>query len=210
MFFMTPSAAQVQCGCWGWWRVGRCVCVFATVPWRASRWRYVEPGVENPPANAGDARDAGPACQCRRRKRCWTPGPKQKPSCPIGLNHFDSGSGRSPGGGNGSPLQYSRLGNPMGRGARRATVHAVTESGTRLKRLNRHPGEQPGEMDGDSGHILWPRSVPNTRIFKMEKAGTSLVAQWLMLCTPKAGTWDSIPGQGTRSHVPPTAKDPTC
>ena len=30
-------------------------------------------------------------------------------------------SGRSPGGGNGSPLQYSCLGNPMGRGAWRAT-----------------------------------------------------------------------------------------
>ena len=29
-----------------------------------------------------------------------------------------SGSGRSPGGGNGDPLQYPCLGNPMGRGAR--------------------------------------------------------------------------------------------
>ena len=36
------------------------------------------------------------------------------------------GSGRSPGGGNGNPLQYSCLGNPMGRGAWRATVHGVT------------------------------------------------------------------------------------
>ena len=199
MFFMTPSAAQVQCSCWGWRRVGRCICVFATVPWRASRWCHMTLVVKNPPANAGDARDAG-----------WTPGPKQKPSCPIGLNHFDSGSGRSPGGGNGSPFQYSCLGNPMGRGAWRATVHAVTKNGTRLKSLSRHPGEQPDEMDGDPGHILWPRNVPNTRIFKMEKAGTSLVAQWLILCTPKAGTWDSTPGQGTRSHVPPTTKDPTC
>ena len=32
-------------------------------------------------------------------------------------------SGRSPGEGNGNPLQYSCLGNPMGRGAWRATVH---------------------------------------------------------------------------------------
>ena len=31
--------------------------------------------------------------------------------------------GRSPGGGNGNPLQYSCLGNPMDRGAWRATVH---------------------------------------------------------------------------------------
>ena len=40
------------------------------------------------------------------------------------------GSGRSPGGGNGNPLQYSCLGNPMDRGAWRATVYGVTESDT--------------------------------------------------------------------------------
>ena len=38
------------------------------------------------------------------------------------------GSGRSPGGGNGNPLQYSSLENPMDRGAWRATVHGVAES----------------------------------------------------------------------------------
>ena len=36
------------------------------------------------------------------------------------------GSGRSPGEGNGNPLQYSCLGNPMDRGAWQATVHGVT------------------------------------------------------------------------------------
>ena len=36
------------------------------------------------------------------------------------------GSGRSPGEGNGNPLQYSCLENPMDRGAWWATVHAVT------------------------------------------------------------------------------------
>ena len=50
--------------------------------------------VKNPPANAGDARDLG--------------------SIP--------GSGRSPGGGDINPLQYSCLENPMGRGAWWATV----------------------------------------------------------------------------------------
>ena len=38
------------------------------------------------------------------------------------------GSGRSPGEGNGTPLQYSCLENPMDRGAWRATVHGVTRS----------------------------------------------------------------------------------
>ena len=37
------------------------------------------------------------------------------------------GWGRSSGGENGNPLQYSRLGNPMDRGAQWATVHGVTE-----------------------------------------------------------------------------------
>ena len=42
------------------------------------------------------------------------------------------GSGRSPGKGNGYPLQYSCLGNPMDRGARQARVHWVTKSQAQL------------------------------------------------------------------------------
>ena len=42
------------------------------------------------------------------------------------------GSGRSPGGGNGNPLQYSCLGNPMDRAAWRVTVHEFTKSQTQL------------------------------------------------------------------------------
>ena len=56
--------------------------------------------VKNTPANAGDLRDAA--------------------SIP--------GSGRSPGGGQGSPIQYSYLENPMDRGAWQAAVHRVAES----------------------------------------------------------------------------------
>ena len=40
--------------------------------------------------------------------------------------------GRSPGEGNGNPLQYSCLENPMDRGAWGATVHGVAKSRTRL------------------------------------------------------------------------------
>ena len=63
--------------------------------------------VKNLPANAGDLKDAG--------------------SVP--------GSGRSPRGGHGSPLQYSCLENPMDRGAWRATVPSVVKSRTRLNPL---------------------------------------------------------------------------
>ena len=46
------------------------------------------------------------------------------------------GSGRSPGGENGNPLQYSCLENSMNIGAWQATVHGVTKSQTQLKRLS--------------------------------------------------------------------------
>ena len=57
--------------------------------------------VKNPPANAGDTRDAD----------------------------LIPGSRRSPGGGHSNPLQYSRLENPMDRGAWRAIVHGVIRLG---------------------------------------------------------------------------------
>ena len=43
------------------------------------------------------------------------------------------GLGRSPGKGNGNPLQYSCVENPMDRGAWWATVHGVAKSQTRLR-----------------------------------------------------------------------------
>ena len=49
---------------------------------------------------------------------------------------FDPGSGRSPGGGHGNPLQYSYQENPMERGACWATVYGATESRAKLKRLS--------------------------------------------------------------------------
>ena len=42
------------------------------------------------------------------------------------------GSGMSPGKGNGHPLQYSCLGNPMDRGAWRAIVHGVAKESDRI------------------------------------------------------------------------------
>ena len=57
--------------------------------------------VKNLPLNAGDVREVG----------------------------FIPGSGRSSGIGNGNPLQYSCLENPIERGAWQATVHGVTTVG---------------------------------------------------------------------------------
>ena len=49
-------------------------------------------------------------------------------ACSVGDPGSIPGSGRSPGDGNGNPLQYSCLENPVDRGAWRATVHGVAES----------------------------------------------------------------------------------
>ena len=53
-------------------------------------------------------------------------------TCSAGNPSSIPRSGRSPGGGNGNPLQYSRLGNPKDRGALQAPVHEVTETRTGL------------------------------------------------------------------------------
>ena len=65
------------------------------------------------------------------------------------------GWGRSPGEGNGNPLQYSCLRNPTGRGAWRATAHGVTKSPTRLSNNNiKMPGS--GKVDkANSSHSAW-------------------------------------------------------
>ena len=53
-------------------------------------------------------------------------------ACSAGDLGSIPGSGRSPGEGNGNPLQYSCLENPMDRGAWWATVHGVAKSRTQL------------------------------------------------------------------------------
>ena len=50
--------------------------------------------------------------------------------CSAGDLGWIPGSGRFPGEGNGNPLQYSCLGNPLNRGAWWAPVHGVAESDT--------------------------------------------------------------------------------
>ena len=69
-----------------------------------SRASQVALVVKDPPANAGDRRDTGSFL----------------------------GWGRSPGGGQGNPLQHSCLENPMDRGAWQATVHRVAKSQTQF------------------------------------------------------------------------------
>ena len=60
----------------------------------------------------------------------WLSG--KESACSAGDLGSIPGSGRCPGDGNGNPLQYSCLENPMDRGAWQATVHGVAKSRTRL------------------------------------------------------------------------------
>ena len=53
-------------------------------------------------------------------------------ACSAGDTGLIPGSGRSPGEGNGSPLKYSCLENPMDRGAWRVTIHRVARVGCDL------------------------------------------------------------------------------
>ena len=79
--------------------------------------------VKNPPANAGDVRDSG----------------------------LIPGSGGSPGGGHGNPLQYPRLESPRDREAWWAAAHRVTTSWIGLKRIStRAHGANDGKVAGRS------------------------------------------------------------
>ena len=59
----------------------------------------------------------------------WWPGGKES-ACKAGVLGLTLGLGRSLGEGNGNPLQYSYLENPMDGEAWRATDHGVAKSGT--------------------------------------------------------------------------------
>ena len=67
----------------------------------------------------------------------------------LPANAGDAGSvpglGRSPAGGNGNPLQYSCLGNPMARGAWQATVQGVAEESDTTLRLNNNSNKSTYE-----------------------------------------------------------------
>ena len=69
----------------------------------------------------------------RNDKRQGFPGGSVLKSPPANSGDVGSvlGSGRTPGGGHGNPLQYSCLENPLDRGAWRAMVHGAARSRTR-------------------------------------------------------------------------------
>ena len=82
-------------------------------------------------------------------------------ACSAGDLGLIPGSGRSPGEGNGNPLQYSCLENSMDGGAWSAAVHGVTKSRTRLSDwLHFHFHALEKEMATHSSVLAW--SIPGT------------------------------------------------
>ena len=69
--------------------------------------------------------------------------------------------GRSPAEGNGNPLQYSCLGNPMDRGGSWATIHRVVKSQTRLCTHTRPETEfEPSAVEVQNPNHWITREVP--------------------------------------------------
>ena len=104
--------------------------------------------VKNLPVNAGDVRDGGLIPE----------------------------SGRSPGGGNGNPLQYSRLKISMDRGAWGATVHGVGKNRISLSMRTNTSAGAAGEKRG-SHRVAWDFQ---------ETSGKGDDAMWGH-CSPAAG-----------------------
>ena len=107
--------------------------------------------VKNLSASAGDTRDAG----------------------------LIPGLGRSPGGGNGNPLQYFCLENSMDRGAWWAAVHGVVKSWTRLSNFSFtfhfHASEK--EMATHSSVLAW--RIPGTGAWWAAIRGVAQSRTWL-------------------------------
>ena len=108
-----------------------------------------------------------------------------------------SGSGRSPGGGHGNPLQCSGPENPIDRGAWRATVHRVAKSWTRLKRLSTHTCT--GNKKKAATFCLENSSLqdPTRGLGGMGARG--------IVCLQKLRTFSRVICRGTSPLVPPVS-----
>ena len=108
-----------------------------------------------------------------------------------------SGWGRSPGGGNGNPLQYSCLEHSMDRGAWWATDHGVAKSWTRLS--NSTTSHAP------SVFCPGPRMIRNTYLTSFRL--WCLCAQLLSCIRLSATPW-TVACQGSSVHGIPQARIP--
>ena len=137
--------------------------------------------VKNPPANAGDARDT-----------VWIPG-----------------SGRSPGVGNGNPLQYSCLKNPIDRGAWWATDHGIAKSRTQLSAhtfactlLHWQSDSLPLSHQGSPTIVLNLSELKLEGVCVCECVWTCMLCGWCWSLCQTPEMWSTMQGAlQTLSHV---------
>ena len=141
----------------------------------------------------------------------------------VGDQDLIPGSGRSPGKGNGNPLRYSCLENPMGRGPWWATVHGVSKSRTRLSDFHSHhhyqhhcfqvhvichlstlkvlhPKLENKRVNSLEGTLLVPGRIQFWELDQMTP-GFSFPSQWLGALTacPACPTCPTCPKRGGNS-----------
>ena len=85
----------------------------------------------------------------------------KNPAANAGDTGLIPGSGR----GNGNPLQYSCLENPIDRGAWQAIVHGITKSRTQL---SMHPRGKK-EAQRKQFRITWSATLPSERLLPVLK-----------------------------------------
>ena len=88
-----------------------------------------------------------------------------------------------PGRGNGNPLKYSSLENPMDRGAWRVTVHGVSQSWTRPKWLSTLLCQAKGDTSGSCLEKLClnPREFDEEFYNSCSKMGAHQISEWVGL-----------------------------
>ena len=143
-------------------------------------------------------------------------------ACNAGDQGLILGLGRSPRDGNGNPLQYSCLENPVDRGAWWASVHGVAQSWTWLKRLSVHAciGERNGnplqcsclENPRDRG-AWWAAiyGVAQSQTWLKRHSSSSQFSSWKILWPQEPGGLQSIGSQesdttGRLNHQNSTTK----
>ena len=142
------------------------------------------------------------APHCRGFFCCWSTGSWQSSQVTLVIKNLPAkagdaalipGSGRSPGGGHGNPLQYSYLENSMDRGAWRATYSSgpsVMKSRTPLNRLSMHTcaGSRHSGFSGCSWQGLLPQSPSGARI----KPVSPPLAGGLSTIRPSGKSWQCV------------------
>ena len=131
--------------------------------------------VKNMPVNAGDLRDVG----------------------------LILGLGRSPGEGNGNPLKYSCLENPMDIGASKPTVYSIGKSRTWMKWLNTHMHTPYSILAACMLSCFSPTlcnsmdcSLPGSSVCGIIQAR---ILEWVAMTSFRVSSWSREPP----SHLPP-------